>query len=67
MTRNLPPGVSVNDPDAPWNQRHPEPNKIDIRCSECDWTGMVAESDYDGLPHCPRCDKEIDKDDINRV
>lgn len=31
--KNLPPGVNINDPDAPWNQRQPDPDGV---CPHCE-------------------------------
>jgi RecJ-like exonuclease len=55
---NLPPGVSVNDPNAPWNQDDPEGVDCDVcegtgenedgsECENCNGEGFI-EDDHDG-------------------
>ena len=44
---NLPPGVSENDPTAPWNQPDPE------ECPDCEGTGFNNEAE-----ECPKCEGE---------
>lgn len=56
MSNNLPPGVSVSDSDAPWNQEHPEP---DWQCTHCDRYGQWGEVGS-GDPPCPDCGSAID-------
>ena len=49
---NLPPGVSISDSDAPWNQDHPEPN---FACEQCTWVGLEAPVKME----CPDCEHEV--------
>lgn len=53
MAGNLPPGVSINDSDAPWNQDYPEP---EVNCEECEWYGN--RDDLDHGCSCPFCGSE---------
>jgi len=55
--RNLPPGVSINDADAPWNQ---DPRLPDWVCTECDYIGTSEEvKPINPNPECPECGSEI--------
>jgi hypothetical protein len=60
MGDNLPPGVSISDSDAPWNDTAPNPEDCRVICPDCDWSGTVAESDYDEYPFCPECGAKTD-------
>ena len=51
---NLPPGVSISDPEAPWNQEHREPNYM---CEDCTWSGLKAPENME----CPDCKHEVGK------
>lgn len=66
MGNNLPPGVSISDSDAPWNQNYPDPSDIRVTCPEpsCGWRGTLDETDVSGAdphpPRCPDCSAEVD-------
>jgi len=54
---NLPPSVSISDPDAPWNQDYPEP---DWQCTECERYGQHREMKRGPDPKCPDCGEPVE-------
>jgi hypothetical protein len=59
MGKNLPPGVSISDSDAPWNQRHPEPGDINVECKSCDFRGKLLDTPRDETLTCPDCGEGV--------
>jgi hypothetical protein len=61
MGNNLPPGVSISDSDAPWNQDHPDPSDIDVECRSCDWRGTLLDTPKDDPLICPECGQGVEE------
>lgn len=53
MGRNLPPGVSISDPNAPWNQPDPT-DYLPLYCNECDYkaTDLVDLQEHEHPEEC---------------
>ena len=66
MGHNLPPGVRMSDPDAPWNENHPDPDGLCRHCKEWYFEPVdertIHLSEFRRVFHdlCPNCGEVMD-------